>query len=158
MIGRVSPEDAVADKRPFVITIIAAPIAKPRAPPSLIPKKSTIDNFGPHIVRANGSPAFGIVIIKQTINDKGINHGVFVTSATIDGTADGTETSDFIFIMSINGDLTAQPNGKFYGSMAGKIEIQYQPGTEIHWRDGVVGLNFPDGDMLPGIKSYIIYD
>ncbi|UCC60471.1 MAG: hypothetical protein JSV02_01185, partial [Dehalococcoidia bacterium] len=63
---------------------------------------------------------------------------------------------DFIFVMSIIGDLTAQPSGDFFGAMAGAIEVQYQPGSTITWSENSGGLNFPDGDVLPGIKSYII--
>ncbi|UCG82713.1 MAG: hypothetical protein JSW38_11090 [Dehalococcoidia bacterium] len=66
------------------------------------------------------------------------------------------DPDDFIFVMSIIGDLTAQPQGEFTGAMAGAIEVQYQPGSTITWSENSGGLNFPDGDVLPGIKSYII--
>jgi len=65
---------------------------------------------------------------------------------------------DFIFVMSVSGQLQAQPNGEFYGSMAGNVEVLYQPGTTITWTQTAGGLNFPDGDLLPLVRSYIIRD
>ena len=68
--------------------------------------------------------------------------------------------NDFIFILSVEGDLTAQPNGHFYGSMAGDIEIEYQPGATLYWTQPDTGaLNFPPGSGdLPRIITYTIVD
>jgi len=67
--------------------------------------------------------------------------------------------NDFIFIMAVEGTITAQPNGDFYGSMAGNIEIQYQPGTTLQWIDYEVELlNFPPGSALPRIVTYTILE
>lgn len=67
--------------------------------------------------------------------------------------------NDFVFVMSVSGNLQAQPQGEFYGAMAGLVEILYQPGSTIHWRDPEgIGLNFPEGDPMPGIRGYIIRD
>ena len=64
---------------------------------------------------------------------------------------------DFVFILSVNGNLQAQPGGDFYGAMAGLVEITSQPGSTIHWREYLIDdLNFPEGDPLPGIRAYII--
>jgi hypothetical protein len=63
---------------------------------------------------------------------------------------------DFIFVMSIVGDLTAQPLGDFYGSMAGMVEIDYQPGVTLTWSIPPNDLNFPKGDVFAGIRCYII--
>ena len=38
-----------------------------------------------------------------------------------------------IFIMSITGDTFLQPGGDFYGSVAGNVEVQLQPGTSINY-------------------------
>jgi len=64
---------------------------------------------------------------------------------------------DFVFIMSISGNLHAQPQGAFYGAMAGLVEILYQPGSTVWWREhSMDSLNFPLGEPLPGIRAYII--
>jgi hypothetical protein len=65
---------------------------------------------------------------------------------------------DFIFVMSVSGDLQAQPHGTFYGAMAGLVEILYQPNSEIQWHELQSNLNFPQGDPIPGVRSYIIQD
>ncbi len=65
--------------------------------------------------------------------------------------------NDFVFIMSISGELQAQPGGDFYGAMAGLIEITSQPDSTIWWREySIDDLNFPKGDLLPDIRAYII--
>ena len=64
---------------------------------------------------------------------------------------------DFVFVMSVCGYLLALPQGEFYGSMAGNIEIDYQPGSTITWRPyDHLDLNFPTGSVTPGIRAYII--
>jgi hypothetical protein len=56
--------------------------------------------------------------------------------------------ADFIFIMSINGTITAQPHGEFYGSFAGDVEVQTQPGSTITWSDpSGENLNLPPGGL-----------
>jgi hypothetical protein len=65
---------------------------------------------------------------------------------------------DFIFVMSVSGELQAQPNGTFYGAMAGLVEIMHQPGSIIQWHELQSNLNFPQGDPIPGVRSYIIKD
>ena len=65
---------------------------------------------------------------------------------------------DFIFVMSVSGNLQGQPHGQFYGAMAGLVEILYQPNSEIHWHELEHDLNFPQGDPIPGVRSYVIKD
>lgn len=62
-----------------------------------------------------------------------------------------------IFIMSITGDTFLQPGGDFYGSVAGNVEVQLQPGTSINYpeeADWYGSYNF-----LIGVQQliYIIY-
>lgn len=65
--------------------------------------------------------------------------------------------ADFIFVMSVEGTLTAQPGGDFYGSFAGHMQIDMQPGNTLYWTEhSMHDLNFPEGDPLPGIRAYII--
>lgn len=64
--------------------------------------------------------------------------------------------TDPIFVMSVFGTTSVQPGGDFYGSIAGSVEIELQPGTSINYPESegwVDGLNF-----LIGVKklAYII--
>jgi len=64
---------------------------------------------------------------------------------------------DFVFVMSVSGELQAQPGGDFYGAMAGLIQL-LQPNTTISWRGySMDNLNFPEGELIPGIRAYIIH-
>jgi len=38
-----------------------------------------------------------------------------------------------LFIMSVTGDTHCQPNGDFYGAIAGDVEVQLQPGSSINY-------------------------
>ena len=63
----------------------------------------------------------------------------------------------FVFVISVEGELTAQPHGHFYGAMAGASKIDMQPGAEVEWKDHPSDLNFPGGaDILPKVASYLI--
>lgn len=67
----------------------------------------------------------------------------------------------FMFIMSINGTVTLQPQGDYYGSVAGNVEVGMQPGADIQWNGPEPGLNFPiegagGGGMLWGIHTWEI--
>jgi hypothetical protein len=53
-----------------------------------------------------------------------------------------------IFIHSISGETLLQPGGDFYGSIAGSVEVQLQPGTSLSYpeEEGWYGdINFPIG-------------
>ena len=58
-----------------------------------------------------------------------------------------------LFIMSIMGETLTQPNGDFYGSIAGNVEVQLQPGSSINypeeggWDEG--------SNFLIGIKKLV---
>jgi hypothetical protein len=49
--------------------------------------------------------------------------------------------------MSVNGTVWFNPNGDFYGSLAGNVEVQLQPGNTLTWSDPPGGLNFPTGEL-----------
>jgi len=58
--------------------------------------------------------------------------------------------TDPIFVMSVSGTTLVQPQGDFYGSIAGNVEIELKPGTSINYPESegwVDGLNF-----LIGVK------
>jgi len=50
---------------------------------------------------------------------------------------------DFVFIMSINGEIQFQPNADFYGSVAGDVMVELQPGCSLTWFPPPPDLNFP---------------
>jgi hypothetical protein len=65
---------------------------------------------------------------------------------------------DFIFIMSVEGTVTLQPNGNFYGAVAGDTDVSLQPGNILEWRDLGEGgnFNFPTGKAKMKVLSYTI--
>ena len=64
--------------------------------------------------------------------------------------------TEFIFIMSVEGTVTAQPGSDFHGSFAGNIEINLQPGVIVQWIEPPPGLNFFGGSPLVRIETYTI--
>jgi hypothetical protein len=67
--------------------------------------------------------------------------------------------TDPIFVMSVLGTTSVQPGGDFFGSIAGSVEIQLQPGTSINYpdqEDWYGDLNFLIGiqKLIYGITSY----
>ncbi len=56
-----------------------------------------------------------------------------------------SDEGDFIFVMSIEGTVTMKPNGEFYGSVAGNVEIEVFPGS------GLTLTQSPEGGLnIPG--------
>jgi len=54
---------------------------------------------------------------------------------------------NFVFVMSVNGTVFFHPLADFYGSLAGNVEVQLQPGSSLIWEDpSDEDLNFPSGD------------
>jgi len=53
--------------------------------------------------------------------------------------------NDFVFIMSVTGETQLNPQGDFYGSVAGNVHVDLQPGNTFTWVEPSDGLNFPDG-------------
>jgi len=68
--------------------------------------------------------------------------------------------TDFIFLMSVEGTVFMNPQGDFYGSVAGDVEVQLQPGCSVTWRDPSGSeVGFPDGSIdEPVIIDWIIVD
>lgn len=63
--------------------------------------------------------------------------------------------TDPIFIMSVDGQTFLQPGGDFYGSVAGSVEVQLQPGSSVSYpqdAEWYETLNF-----LLGIKTLIFH-
>ena len=66
--------------------------------------------------------------------------------------------TDPIFIMSVEATTFIQPNGDFYGSVAGSVEVQLQPGSSLNYpEEGFGVLNFPgctEGRFVYSIASW----
>jgi len=60
--------------------------------------------------------------------------------------------TDPIFVMSVEGTTSVQPNGDFYGSIAGSVEIELQPGTSINYPGGGW---YDDLNFLIGVKKLV---
>ncbi len=64
----------------------------------------------------------------------------------------GTE-NDFVFIMSVTGETQINPSGDFYGSLAGDVNVQLQPGSTLSWTDpSDKDLNFPEGEVITALS------
>ncbi|MFC1875300.1 hypothetical protein ACFLY3_04055 [Chloroflexota bacterium] len=110
---------------------------------------------------SNPTPGINIQLDLQTIYSEGsifFNPGITSTgSGCLVAVYDLTyqpqiSGDDFVFLMSLQGVVTLQPGGDFYGSIAGDSEVNLQPGTSLIWTDpdDIDGnLNFPGGDDDP---------
>ncbi|MDH4367797.1 MAG: hypothetical protein OEV57_06705, partial [Dehalococcoidia bacterium] len=59
-----------------------------------------------------------------------------------------TGTDAPIFVMSVLGSTQSNPNGDFYGAIAGNVTVTMQPGTNLTYPTGGFGgynINFPTG-------------
>jgi len=61
--------------------------------------------------------------------------------------------TDPVFVLSVEGTTSVQPNGDFYGSIAGSVEIELQPGTSINY-PGSGGWS-DDLNFLIGVKKLV---
>jgi len=62
--------------------------------------------------------------------------------------------TDPVFVMSILGTTSVQPNGDFYGSIAGSVEIELMPGTSINYPGGGW---YDDLNFLIGVKKLVYH-
>jgi hypothetical protein len=59
---------------------------------------------------------------------------------------DDLTEDDLIFVMSVEGTVTFQPHGEFYGSVAGNVDVGLQPGSSLIWNGPPPSLVFPGAD------------
>ena len=78
--------------------------------------------------------------------------GNIVTLPSVSNTSD-----DYIAILSVEGSVTFQPSGNFYGSIAGAAGVDVSPNTCITQSSGEFPLGFP-GTVDPEILTYSIVD
>jgi len=59
---------------------------------------------------------------------------------------------DFVFVMSVDGWLQLNPgapSSDFYGSLAGNVDVQLQPGKQLHWSGPPPELRYPGAEPSP---------
>jgi hypothetical protein len=66
---------------------------------------------------------------------------------------------EFLFVMSINGTVNFQPSGDYYGSVAGNIEVNVQPGYTLTYSypENLSDIDFPGpseggGSMMSAVR------
>jgi hypothetical protein len=69
--------------------------------------------------------------------------------------------TEYLYVMSLAGDITMKPGDSFVGSIAGDLTVQLQPGVTITWADPTgLELNLPGDEdhelLLAGIATWII--
>ncbi len=56
----------------------------------------------------------------------------------------GILSEDYIFLLSINGDVTLQPNNEFHGAVAAGDEVEIKSGSTLYQEDMPPALDFPE--------------
>jgi len=71
-----------------------------------------------------------------------------------------SDPDDYILVMSVNGETEMQPNGNFYGTLAGNVVTTRKGDADINWSSPPDDLNFPGigGDMVWGIHTWMYWD
>lgn len=81
----------------------------------------------------------------------------------------GSNPSDFLFVCSIDGEVIFNPQGDFYGAIAGEEVVNLQPNVDLEWvpwpdadGDGIPDINFPGGEggggMIWGIHTWSYWE
>jgi hypothetical protein len=72
------------------------------------------------------------------------------------GPKSSSEEGEFLFLMSSEGGLQINPSSNFYGSVAGDVFVDLQPGTDMVWTDPKeAGFEFPC-IQIPRYRTYEI--
>ena len=66
-----------------------------------------------------------------------------------------TTSSDYVFVLSLEGKINFQPLGDFYGSVCGDVNVNLQPNNHLYWTDpsNHPELNFPDS--VGGVEANV---
>lgn len=57
-----------------------------------------------------------------------------------------SDANDFVFVLSLEGEVWFSPQGDFYGSVAGSTHVNLQPNCSLQWKEYPDGLNFVGED------------
>lgn len=113
-------------------------------------------DLGAHTIFCEGN----IVVVDKCIIE---GDGCFVIAlGDVDfGPKMQTEEDNFVFVMSVTGTVDFHPQGNFYGSVAGDVNIEIFPGFEfVHTEPPGGGLNFPNvlARAVTAMATYNIVD
>jgi len=67
-----------------------------------------------------------------------------------------SDPDSFVFLMSSEGGLQINPSSNFYGSIAGDIFVDLQPGVDMIWTDPVAAGFFFPSIQIPRYRTYEI--
>ncbi len=70
-----------------------------------------------------------------------------------------TDPDDFVFIMSLTGNVVMQPQGNFYGCAAADSSVNLFPNTDVYWHESPDILNLPgklNRNVIEGKQTYQI--
>ncbi len=110
------------------------------------------------VLHLNGQTLFaqGGIDIGNKVTIEGSGVIIAVGDVKLDATVTG-DPNNFVFVISIEGTTWFNPNGEFYGSVAGDTEVQLQSNTSITWTDpSGVDLNFPTSSSTFEIETWQI--
>ena len=104
-------------------------------------------NQGAYIVDLNGQTIFvtgNITFPAHFVTVSGSGCIIAIGNVDFQPGLEGSP-SDFVFVMSIKGDIWFKPQGDFYGSLAGDVKVDLQPNCAMTWTpwEGR-GINLPD--------------
>jgi hypothetical protein len=70
-----------------------------------------------------------------------------------------TDPDDFVFIMSLTGNVIMQPTNEFHGCVAGDAGVDLFPNTDVYWHEPPDILNLPgklNRNVIEGIQTWDI--
>jgi hypothetical protein len=120
-------------------------------PGSSEPFKLTLDLNGNTIFVASGTSKYAINIDKCNIIGPGV---IIAVGGVYFAPKSPAGDTDPIFVMSVLSQTEIQPQGDFYGAVAGNVSVTLQPNTTLSYPQGGFGssdLNFPTG------IQYLVY-
>lgn len=72
-----------------------------------------------------------------------------------------SDEESFVFVMSVEGTVWFNPQGDFYGSLAGNVDVNLQPGNTLNWSGPPPDLRYPgaepsDMNVIQSIRTWEI--
>lgn len=114
-------------------------------------KEMTLDLNGHTIFVMSNSTGSGQEALKigEKCNIKG--PGCIIAVGDIYFKPKSQLTTDPVFVLSVSGKTWLQPNGNIYGTIAGSVEVDLQPGTSLVYPTG----GFGDVNFLVGVQKLV---
>lgn len=89
-----------------------------------------------YIINLKGNTIYadGKIKFPSAGNCRLVGPGCIIARETVDFYPD-IQGEEFIFVMSTEQDVQFKPNGDFYGSIAGNVEVDLKPGFTLTWEN-----------------------